>query len=1375
MKNSKFAIGSKTMIAAAIAAMMSGAAMAATYEQPKEDVKVFTAGTTQEALDKETVSNFWYAPTETGILTFLNGSLSEGKNLWVIASKDGQKLTGLYASGADDIATNDGTIKVQAQGDAKSWQQKGMLAQNGGTAVNNGTIEADKGYGMTVGSGDVGATIINAASGKITVTTEGAAMELGTSKKMTGINRGTITVEKAQTGAFAVGALIKGAEGTFTNEGTIEAGEGAYAISVEGHDGSGNQVDTVANIVLADGSKTIGNVQVKGPNPNQKPVVATFAIAQGAQVQGNFELSTGNIDIDSDNATIHGDINVSGDANLAVEGNLAVQGVEVKGGVFSMDSGTLTFVAPLTRADEETADVVVKGGTFNVAKDATLVSDWVDFQSGSFNAVGTLDVEKMTVAANTTSEQTVVFGGEADIANLEIAASGTAPVGIAEGANVSVGNLTVTDTGSTAIRVDDGTLTFTGKVVNAEGTHVVNLVGGTVALTDTTDLSGASAGAIYLAGGTLSTDSSLFRNEEGEIVSNDIVEKNPNPDFSKSSTISFTDDTMSIEDLKSLNTTLAGLGSDFEVLADTITTTDENGAVTTLTEMKIADWAGINGTTLASVSAVSDSLTIDQKFGAKNVILTGEDTESDSLTFSGSEFTLVGGAQGTELIVSRNETDPIELENIFVTSSATLNLGSDNATSYTYGVLSGARLSVGTNSDINVRNGDFTLAKGLSVNDAGKVNVANGAILRTADTISEAGNMTAASVVNNGTMQVDGTLYAETIAQNKTLNVEGALYATTITADADATTSNTGLVVLSGVKQTAEGATGWDVGTGNMTIGPKTIAEAEGEQGIEQEGGVLVVGNGALAAAAYHADNHLDNLVWVGQETNFADSVTFGTKASGTMDGKYTTGSNVVAIDIAGLANTGYAAGEDLATTSNVITSDADIAADKLVFANLQNINKGMLVFNEATENFELKVGDVTATEIDFGTMFYTGDVNAETDTVAFETNDRDVDDWVGGLAVEGEVYDSLDNFNFGRNELVDAIVFGTDDYRASLEAAFKKLAEANGWEETDADYQDRYNAFMDAGHARYEDGIDSVSYMAVLGGAFSTAVDINNEVWKSLDRRMSAANLNAPRNAYGVTPWVDVIGTTNEAKDLFGGAGYEADIYGAVLGADWTAPCGAILGLAFSVGQADANSADWGNKVENDVDFWGVSLYGSHRIGNFNGKVDFGYISTSNDLSTHTVLGKFDESLDADIYTFGLGAEYIVEAGAFNVVPHAGIRWSRIDMDDSKFGADYDAMNLFQMPLGVTFSGTIEMTGWKVAPMVDLSVVPAFGDKDAVASYMGGYTDSTRVVDTNPIQMTLGVNAQVDAWTFGVNYGLTAGGDERLNNSFNLNARYAF
>lgn len=126
-------------------------------------------------------------------------------------------------------------------------------------------------------------------------------------------------------------------------------------------------------------------------------------------------------------------------------------------------------------------------------------------------------------------------------------------------------------------------------------------------------------------------------------------------------------------------------------------------------------------------------------------------------------------------------------------------------------------------------------------------------------------------------------------------------------------------------------------------------------------------------------------------------------------------------------------------------------------------------------------------------------------------------------------------------------------------------------------------------------------------------------------------------------------------------------------------------------------------------------------------------------------------------------------------MTPHAGIRLSRIDMDDSKYGADYDAMTVYQLPLGVAFSGNFDVNGWKLAPMVDLSVVPAFGDKDAVATYTGGIQSVTRVVDTNPIQATLGVSAQNGAWTFGLNYGLTAGGDDRMNNAFNANLRYSF
>ena len=100
--------------------------------------------------------------------------------------------------------------------------------------------------------------------------------------------------------------------------------------------------------------------------------------------------------------------------------------------------------------------------------------------------------------------------------------------------------------------------------------------------------------------------------------------------------------------------------------------------------------------------------------------------------------------------------------------------------------------------------------------------------------------------------------------------------------------------------------------------------------------------------------------------------------------------------------------------------------------------------------------------------------------------------------------------------------------------------------------------------------------------------------------------------------------------------------------------------------------------------------------------------------------------------------------------------------------------MTVYQLPLGVTFSGNFEAAGFKVAPMVDVSVVPTFGDKDAVASFIGQDV-TTRVVDTNPVQAKLGVTAQSGAWTFGINYGLTAGGDDRMNNSLNANVRYTF
>lgn len=101
--------------------------------------------------------------------------------------------------------------------------------------------------------------------------------------------------------------------------------------------------------------------------------------------------------------------------------------------------------------------------------------------------------------------------------------------------------------------------------------------------------------------------------------------------------------------------------------------------------------------------------------------------------------------------------------------------------------------------------------------------------------------------------------------------------------------------------------------------------------------------------------------------------------------------------------------------------------------------------------------------------------------------------------------------------------------------------------------------------------------------------------------------------------------------------------------------------------------------------------------------------------------------------------------------------------------------LTVLQMPVGVTFSGNVEMGSFKLAPMVDLSVVPSFGDRDADATYFGGVTEKVRIVDASPVQATVGVEGSIGAWHLGLNYGLKTGGDKRMNNTLNANVKYTF
>ena len=323
-------------------------------------------------------------------------------------------------------------------------------------------------------------------------------------------------------------------------------------------------------------------------------------------------------------------------------------------------------------------------------------------------------------------------------------------------------------------------------------------------------------------------------------------------------------------------------------------------------------------------------------------------------------------------------------------------------------------------------------------------------------------------------------------------------------------------------------------------------------------------------------------------------------------------------------------------------------------------------------------------------------------------------------------------------------------------------------------------NWLMSSGNGLDREEVIAIGNDAAKLGATSAVASVTMDALSAFNDSVAARTNVLAQRAEGVTVWADVMGGHYEAKELMDGQGYKSDVYGGVLGVD-SVVSGYTLGAAFTVATADTDSTNTLAVSSTDSDFVGFSVYGSKAFGQFNLAADLGYMKGSNDVSVNAYnIGDF--SADTDAFTLGLRGDVLVDAGSFKVVPHAGLRFTHLTTDDfeSAYTTKIDSMNIFQMPVGVTVTGNVEAAGWNVAPLLDLSVVPAFGDTDAdmtlgINGVAATSALSTQVIDSNLFQMKLGVSAQKDAFTFGLNYKLGAGSDNRVNNTFNATVGYAF
>lgn len=306
-------------------------------------------------------------------------------------------------------------------------------------------------------------------------------------------------------------------------------------------------------------------------------------------------------------------------------------------------------------------------------------------------------------------------------------------------------------------------------------------------------------------------------------------------------------------------------------------------------------------------------------------------------------------------------------------------------------------------------------------------------------------------------------------------------------------------------------------------------------------------------------------------------------------------------------------------------------------------------------------------------------------------------------------------------------------------------------------------------------DEIVAIANSAAVLGATTGVQAVTLDAVKAFADSYTARTGVLADRAEGFSVWADVNGGRYEGKRVFDGAGYTSDIYAGTIGADTVFSCNARLGVAMTFGTADTDSHNTRVSASTDTDYVGFAVYADKTFGDFNVAADLGYLKASNDVTAGYGIGDFSE--DTQAMTFGVKGEVLAKAGFLNVVPHIGVRYTHLNTDDFEGGYDtsIDSMDIWQLPIGVTFSGDIEAAGWTVAPTVDFSVVPAFGDKKATLKFAQGEETYVNVVDTSVFQTKIGVSAQKDAWDFELFYKLGAGQDDRLNNTFNANVRYAF
>ena len=1095
-------------------------------------------------------------------------------------------------------------------------------------------------------------------------------------------------------------------------------------------------------------------------------------------------------------ATYVGAVNITGDATVT-EGITVAAGTAEKAAVLTQTSGNLTAksltVAAAVKGEKDavtaqagtftqeaagtlTVDTLTNGGTMTVKGTVVTNADSVNtgainsseskngsltIAGGTFTNDGKMTFKKITVEDGATLKTGVNLDGKASFVVFE-----TLDLQKGSTLNINALNAKSKDDGKADIlKFKEGTVNlyggalqvageaFTGKVELAQGTTTningdytfeqvnnagTTTVGGTLTVTDSftagnftvgnngTLVLTSKAAGLKIAEGTATTNSNLTNN----------------------GTITFTDaagEFAGLNKVAAVKNAIAPFGNGLIVFGDKVTVKAEevdkvlqDGKVTATNAAKLAG-VELEQFKDATVTEVNSNSALSGSFG-KVELAAGQ----DALTVeSGLKLNGTG-----DLVTVKGQDNKVTLKGVNIDENGKL-------TTTGAGAVVGA---IAGNGALNVAAGDLTV-KGAATLQNLTVAADSALVMGKAAEAEEAvgkldvqGNAFVLGTLTAGEVkfkkaEVLGTLTADKLEANETVfvgsdeeDVAGKLVVNELvsgTVFADPAWKDGHILSLNDASQVAVGTAAADstvvagqgslvaIGTTDLDVAVKTVAAAGHA--------VLGTNEGQMKSAIYvDGGKTYDEAT----DTTSYKTIAGNVIASGWSKAKFEaadnkTGvqvleNNLMVVDMNTIDKTGAHAVFANAVTNNgtIYLADAEFG-DKVMFSKngYKQGTTGAITFN--------------------GDRLMSAAYKDKVHTIAFDD-------------AKVASYEGLETL-----PLVTAMYEGKAQNGASTSAKF------NNW-------------LMSSGNGLDREEVIAIGNDAAKLGATSAVASVTMDAISAFNDSVAARTNVLAQRAEGVTVWADVMGGHYEAKELMDGQGYKSDVYGGVLGVDSVVD-GYTLGAAFTVATADTDSTNTLAVSSTDSDFVGFSFYGAKAFGQFNLAADLGYMKGSNDVSVNAYnIGDF--SADTDAFTLGLRGDVLVDAGSFKVVPHAGLRFTHLTTDDfeSAYTTKIDSMNIFQMPVGVTVTGNVEAAGWNVAPLLDLSVVPAFGDTDAdmtlgINGVAATSALSTQVIDSNLFQMKLGVSAQKDAFTFGLNYKLGAGSDNRVNNTFNATVGYAF